>query len=390
MGSWPEINDQDYEAVMRVLERGVLTGPGPECEALEREWAGRCGTKHCIAVNGGTSAIHIVLAWLGVGPGDEVVMPAFSYCGTYQPVLALGAVPVFVDVLPDTFNMDPDALRHAVTTKTEVILPVHIHGLPADMGAIMDVAQEADLPVVEDACQAHGAAVCGRIVGAIGVAGCFSLNATKTLPAGEGGLLTTDDDDLARFARSFRYTGEDLDQPAVCGVRPNLVTQRGLNYLLPEMPAALARSQLTRLDERIARARECAAVLTRALMNVDGLHPPVEWPADAVHIYHKYRLRFDPLNIGSAAFRNGFVSELQDAGVPATLWEIKPLPADPVFERLGITTHPIEVRNAFPHTSCLLLNSLIIGDEQHPLCVQMPEMVSRWAAIITEVWNGMS
>lgn len=380
--SWPEITEEDRAAVKRVLDRGVLTGPGPEAEMLEREWADYVGAKYAVAVNGGTSAIHIALAWLGTGPGDEVILPAFSYCGSYQPILAEWATPVFVDIDPKTFNIDPTLLAEAISPRTKAILPVHIHGLPADMAPIMDVANRHGIPVVEDACQAHGATYAGQKVGTIGVAGAFSLNATKTLPAGEGGLLVTDERELYDFATSFRYTGEDLSQPLVCGARPNLVTQRGLNYLMPELTAAIGRAQLKRLPERIETARLAAGAITEVLEDTPGLFPPLTRPISATHIYHKYRMRWEE---GDVALRDELWKRLRAAGVPVTIWEVKPLSADPVFEALRINTR----REKHERTQNLLDKSLVVGDEQHPLCVQDPGLAREWALTIQEVWNNV-
>ena len=185
---WPILTDADRAAVARVLDRGVLSGAGaPEAKALEAEFAAVVGRRFCLATNSGTSALHIALAAAGVGPGDEVIVPALSFIATAQAVLHQGAIPLFADVEPDTYNIDTaDAARRA-TSRTRAIVPVHLHGLPADMDAIGALARHHGLTVVEDAAQAHGATYKGRAAGTLGAMAAFSLNSTKNLPAGRAG-----------------------------------------------------------------------------------------------------------------------------------------------------------------------------------------------------------
>src|SRR2546422_3437185 len=209
----PKVTDDDRAAVARVLDRGVLSGAGaPEMRALEAEFAAAIGARFCLATNSGTSALHIALAAARVGPGDGVIVPALSFIATAQAVLHQGAIPVFADIDPVTYNIDPTDAARRVTPLTRVIIPVHLHGLPADMGAIDVLAQGAGLTVIEDAAQAHGALYKGRAVGTLGAMAAFSLNSTKNLPAGEGGLFVTNSEEL--YARAARVRFDGLEPPS--------------------------------------------------------------------------------------------------------------------------------------------------------------------------------
>src|SRR5207247_2993093 len=179
---WPAITDGDRAAVTRVLDRGVLSGAAaPEIRGLEAEFAAAVGARFCLATNSGTAALHIALAAAGIGAGDEVIVPALSFIATAQAVLHQGATPVFADVDPDTYDIDPADAARRVTSRTRAIVPVHLHGLPADMGTIAELARRHRLTVIEDAAQAHGALYKGRAVGTFGGMAAFSPNATKNL-----------------------------------------------------------------------------------------------------------------------------------------------------------------------------------------------------------------
>src|SRR5919201_6453010 len=195
---WPDIRPEDKAAVLAVLDRGELTGiNGVEATSLEREWADRLGVAHAVLFNTGTAAIHAALYAVGVQAGDEVITTAFTFSGTFQAVLHQAAIPVFVDIDPATYNMDPALIEARITPRTRAILPVHIHGTPCDMDAIMDIARRHSLIVVEDAAQAHLATYKGRYTGTIGHAGAFSIQATKNFSGIEGGFVVSDDPDIA-------------------------------------------------------------------------------------------------------------------------------------------------------------------------------------------------
>ena len=291
---WPDIRPEDRKAVAAVLERRTLFGPtAPEITRLEREWAAYLGRSYCIATNSGTAALHCGLAAVGVRSGDEVIVPAFTFVATALAVVHQGARPVFCDIDPDTFNIDPTLIEERLSERTAAIMPVHLHGLPADMDEILAIARRRGLAVVEDAAQAHGATYRDRKVGTLTECAGFSLNATKTLSGGEGGLFVTDDEEGWRVARRLSNFGEDVPPTRADAFRPYLTHGVGWMYRSHELPAALARSQLRRLDEYVARARRNAQILTEGLRELPGVIPP-RVPEDRTHTFHKYRVRLDP------------------------------------------------------------------------------------------------
>src|SRR5438874_9226943 len=321
---WPILTEADRAAVARVLDRGVLSGAGaPEMKALEAEFAAMVGARFCLATNSGTSALHVALAAAGVGPGDEVIVPALSFIATAQAVLHQGATPVFADVDPQTYNIDPTDAARRVTARTRAIVPVHLHGLPADMDALGALAARHGLALVEDAAQAHGALYKGRSVGTLGAMAAFSLNSTKNLPAGEGGLCVTGSEELSARAARVRFDG--LEPPSkwdpshpLDDETDGLATLRGWMYLPGELTAALARSQLQRLAETTARSQRNAARLSERLERLPGVEPPAV-PRDRTHVFHKYCVRVDPERAGvrpsAIALRDRLLEALRAEGV---------------------------------------------------------------------------
>jgi perosamine synthetase len=201
--SWPDYGEEEIQAAVQVLRSGNLARQsGSKVSQFEQAFADRFQVKHAVAVSSGTAAIHVAIAALGIGPGDDVINTPHCFIGTATPVVHAGAVPVFADIDSDTFNIDPDSIEKWITPDTRAIIPVHLNGLPADMQRILDIARRRDLHVIEDAAQAHGALYHGKPVGSIGVMGCFSFWEDKLITtAGEGGMVVTDDDRLAVRAR---------------------------------------------------------------------------------------------------------------------------------------------------------------------------------------------
>ena len=292
---WPDITDEDRAEVLAVLDRGVLCGANaPAVAGLESEWAEYLGVDYCIATNSGTAALHTGLASLGISAGDEVIVPAYTYISTAAAVAHQGAVPVFCDIDERTFNIDPARVQERLTERTAAIMPVHLHGLPADMDAIQAIAERHGLAVIEDAAQAHGATYKGTKAGALANCAGFSLNQTKNLAAGEGGLFVTDDPEVHAVARRFSNRGEDVPNLGAGEFRVNSYVSHGLgwNYRCQELPAAVARSQLRRLDEYTQNAQRNAAILNDGLSALSGMVPPYV-PADRTSVYYKYRVRID-------------------------------------------------------------------------------------------------
>ena len=272
----------------------------PAVTGLEREWAEYLGVAHCLATNSGTAALHTAIAALGISPGAEVIVPAYTYIATAAAVAHHGAVPVFCDIDERTFNIDPARIEERVTERTAAIMPVHLHGLPADMEAIQAVADRHGLAVIEDAAQAHGATYKGKRAGALADCAGFSLNQTKNLAAGEGGLFVTDDPELFAVARRFSNRGEPVPNigPGEFRIKSYVSHGLGWNYRLQELPAAVARSQLRRLDAYTQNAQRNAAILNEGLSAMTGLTTPYV-PADRTSVFYKYRLGFDREALGA-------------------------------------------------------------------------------------------
>jgi dTDP-4-amino-4,6-dideoxygalactose transaminase len=386
------VTREDRGAVARVLDRGVLSGAGaPEVRGLEAEFAAAVGARFCLATNSGTSALHIALAAAGVGPGDEVIVPALSFIATAQAVLHQGATPEFADIDPVTYNLDPADAARRVTPRTRAIVPVHLHGLPADMDAVNALARRAGLTVIEDAAQAHGALYNGRAVGTLGTMAAFSLNSTKNLPAGEGGLFVTSAEEL--YARAARVRFDGLEPPSKWDPGHPLddeaeaqATLRGWMYLPGELTAALARSQLQRLADTTARSQRNAARLSQRLARLPGVEPPA-LPRDRTHVFHKYRVRLDPertgIGLSAIALRDRTLEALRAEGVEAVLWQTVPLPAHPLFAGGSASRTPC------PNAAATLDSTLVIGSQSYPLFAQPLEVVDAWAEGFAKAWKAI-
>jgi dTDP-4-amino-4,6-dideoxygalactose transaminase len=402
---WPEITPADKAAVTAVLDRGILTGVfGPEAMGLEQDWAAFTGSRYVLSYNSGTAAIHSALFAAGVGPGDEVITTSFSFSGTFHPILHQNAVPVFVDIDPRTYNLDVSQIEAKITERTKVLLPVHIHGLPADMDEILALGQKYNLVVIEDACQAHGSTYHGRNCGAIGAMGCFSLNATKNLSGGEGGFVNTDNEEYWEKAKTIRTFGEKIGSEKE-KIRPYYSYTVGWNYRTQELPAAFARSQLKRLPQYNAIAQRNGQYLSAQLGQINGLQPPYV-PDDRTTIYHKYRLRFGPsalgLKISAVEFRTRLLDALEAEGVEATLWHVTPMPSFPLFQSINageihacpwvcpankpqIRYHPAD----YPEAQRLLDESIVVNSETYPIYVQNLELMEYYVAAFRKVFDNL-
>ncbi|MEU4426722.1 DegT/DnrJ/EryC1/StrS family aminotransferase [Actinoplanes sp. NPDC024001] len=290
----PVIGEDEIEAAVRVLRSGMVV-QGPEVAAFEREFSELVEGRHCVAVNSGTSALQLSLLALDFKPGDEVIVPSFSFAATANAVRLAGGVPVFADIEADTFNLDPDAVAAAITPRTVAIMPVHLYGHPAAMDRIMPIAEAHGLTVVEDAAQAHAAALNGKPVGSFGIAGCFSFYPTKNMHSLEGGMITTGDAEFARKLRLLRNQGmEQRYQNEIVGA----------NMRLTDVAAAIGRVQLGKLAGWTERRQANAAYLNERLTGV--VVPPVA--EGAKHVYHQYTIRV-------SGDRDAFQAALAERGI---------------------------------------------------------------------------
>lgn len=316
----PEID----AAIARVLDscQFVL---GSEVAAFEQNFAKYCGTSECIALNSGTSALHLALLAAGVGEGDEVITVPFTFVASVSAVLYACATPVLVDIEPRSFNMDPAALEAAITPRTKAILPVHLYGQSADMDSIMDVARRHGLVVIEDAAQAHGAKYKGRPVGSIGDLACFSFYPGKNLGAyGEGGAVTTNNPEFARSVRMLRDWGQDRKYHHV---------MRGYNYRMEGFQGAILGVKLNHLD-RWTEARRAVVSRYNELLAHADVETPLEMPW-ARHVYHVYTLR--------SGDRDGLQAALTADGIQTGIHYPVPVHMQPAYAGLGYGP------GAFPH-----------------------------------------
>jgi perosamine synthetase len=310
--SWPVIAENDERAWMQVLRHGKwnrLDGDG--ARQFEQTWAATLGAKHCLATANGTSALIISLNALGIGPGDEVIVPPYTFVATVNAVLMQHAIPVFVDTDPATFQIDAHKIEAAITERTRCILPVHLGGSPADLDAILAIGRKHNLPVLEDACQAHLAEWRHRKVSTLGALGCFSFQASKNLNSGEGGALLTDDTDLYRVCQSFHNNGRG-DAGSGFGYVRN-----GANLRITEFQAALLTEQLKRLEEQSRTREQNAAYLTRQLAEIPGIRPARMYEGATRNAYHLYMLRYEKSQFADLP-RAQFLKALRAEGIPGS------------------------------------------------------------------------
>lgn len=318
------IREEVNAAIQGVLDSAQFT-LGSEVAAFEREFAEHCGAAHGVGVNTGTSALHLALLAAGVGPGDEVITVPFTFVATASSIHYTGARPVFVDIDPVSFTMDPAALEAAITPRTKAIIPVHLYGQPADMDPILDVARRHGLVVIEDACQAHGAEYHGRRAGRLGHMGCFSFYPGKNLGAyGEGGMVVTSDPTYARTIRMLRDWGAEEKYHHVI---------KGYNFRLESLQAAVLRVKLRHLD-RWTEMRRAAAACYTTVLDSSVLERPREMPY-ARHVYHVYAIR--------TTRRGAWQRALAEAGIQTGIHYPTPVHLLPAFADLG------HERGEFPH-----------------------------------------
>ena len=274
----PQIGDEEKQAVLEVLDSGMIA-QGPRVKAFEEGFAAMCGVKHAVATSSGTTALHVALLAHGIGPGDEVITSAFTFIASANSVLFTGARPVFVDIDPATFNLDPAKIEAAITPQTKAIMPVHLFGLTCDMAPILDVAAKHGLLVIEDACQAHGAEYAEKRSGSFGT-GAFSLYPTKNITSAEGGMITSNDPVIDEKCRVIRQHGMR---------RRYYHDELGFNFRMTDVHAAIGLAQLQKL-ERFNAARIANAAYLSA--HLQGVITPVT-PAGQRHVFHQYTIRVE-------------------------------------------------------------------------------------------------
>lgn len=333
--------EEEKQAVLRVLDSGYMSlfegshtpDPpfsflgGPEVQRLEKLWCEYYGIKYSVSVNSATSGLYMAIGALGIGYGDEVIVSPYTMSACAVAPLIYGAIPVFADVEPETGCLDPASIESLVTSQTKGILVVHQFGIPADMDRIMKIAQENNLKVIEDCAQAHGAKYKDRLVGTIGDIGVFSLNVNKTIQTGEGGVCTTNNDELAYRLQLIRNHGETVVGPA--GYE-NITNIAGFNYRMTELQAAIAIEQLKKLDHFNEKRIDLVNYLSEQLNNLDFLITP-KGRVDSFSTYYTYPLRYISSIAGFK--REEFINAVNAEGIMFYRGYTKPLYLQPLYQK---------------------------------------------------------
>jgi perosamine synthetase len=311
----PQINDDEKDAVLSVLNSGQLA-QGPMVHEFEKQFATWCGTKYAVATSSGTSALHIAMLAHGLGLDDEVITSPFSFIASANCALYVGAQPVFADIEPEYFTIDPESILTKITPKTKAIIPVHLYGQPCDMQRISKIAQEHNLIIVEDACQAHGAKYQGQQMGSWGTA-CYSFYPTKNMTTIEGGMITTNDTEIAERARLFRNHGSSLRYEH---------EMLGYNLRMNDLQAAIGLVQLGKIDSWNLQRKNNADYLSSQLTSIHGIFPPNIRP-DCDHVFHQYTIRIRN--------RDQVAQVLKNNGIGYGIHYPKPIHKQPLYQSLG-------------------------------------------------------
>ncbi len=322
---WPVYGPEEVEALRRVLESGVWGVGGEEKKRIEERFAAYQQARFGLATTSGTIALELCLRAMGIGCGDEVILPAYTFMATATAILYINAIPVFADIEPDTYNIDPANAESLVNEKTKAILPVHIGGRPADMDGIKSVAEEYGLLVLEDAAQAWGAEWRGRRVGALGDMGVFSFQSTKNITSGEGGMIVTNNKDLYDKAWSLHNCGRLPEGESYEHPLP------GVNLRMTEFQAAILQAQLDRLDQQTEIRMKNAAYLDKRLARIDGITPLERGEDITRHAYHLYILKMRPESFAGAS-KAALAKALEAEGIPASPGYSRPLYREPYLE----------------------------------------------------------
>lgn len=308
--AWPVTNDLEERELLAVLRSGKWgRGNGKTVERFEGEYAKLCAAKHCLATSSGTSALIGVTGAMGIGPGDEVIVPPYTFIATINAVEIHGAKPVFVDTDVETFQIDAKKIEAAITPKTKAIMPVHLGGASADMDAILAIAKKRGIPVIEDACQSHLGQWRGRQVGTMGFAGCFSFQASKNLNSGEGGAILTNDATFVEKCFTYHNNGRSRKT----GSASFTYQSGGANLRLTEFQAAILLAQMSRVEEQARHRSQNAAYLTKMLSDIPGVKPQKLYNGCTRNAWHLYMFRYD-----GALPRDRFIEALKAEGVPCS------------------------------------------------------------------------
>jgi dTDP-4-amino-4,6-dideoxygalactose transaminase len=345
--AWPIFDESDVNVVAEVVRSGKWGNPdcGDLVETFEKEFADYCGTKYAMTCVNGSVALRLALIACGVKPGDEVIVPPYTFIATTSIVIEANCVPVFVDIDPRTYNMDPAQIEKAITKRTKAIIPVHFAGQSCDMDAIMAIAKKHNLYVIEDACHGHGGEYKGKKLGSIGDAGCFSFQSSKNLTCGEGGMIITNDDKLYDMMNSLRNVGR------VKGGQWYEHHYTGCNYRITQLQAVLLSNQLKNLQAQVELRQENGTYLNSLLEKIDGIEPLARGLGETLHPYHIYIFKYDKTkfnNLPKAKFSQMLAAE----GVPCFMGYPQPLYKQPLFQKKNFMCYAIPEEVDYTNVSC--------------------------------------
>jgi dTDP-4-amino-4,6-dideoxygalactose transaminase len=357
--SKPAVGDEEIDAVSGVLRSGNLV-QGKMVAAFEEAFAQFVGASYAVATSSGTTALHLALLAHGVGPGDEVITTPFSFIATANTIRYAGATPVFVDVDPATLNIDPESVRAAISSRTRAILPVHLYGNPCDMAALTDIAQQHQLALIEDACQAHGATFDAKQVGTFGT-GCFSFYATKNMTCGEGGIVTTSDPQLADRLRLLRSHG----------MRQAYIHEEfGFNARMTDIHAAIGLVQLPKLPQFNARRAANARAYDRDF-EASGICRPAVQPR-ARCVWHQYTILLEP------GRRDAIAARLRNRGIAVGVYYPVPIHRQPIYEHLSHASACPEAERAAERVLSIPVHPGIDEDQQSFIATEVCRAVAEF------------
>ena len=321
----PLLGEKELEYAIDCIKTNWISSKGKYVEEFEKKFANYCGCKYGITTTSGTAALHLALASIGVGRVDEIIIPTFTMIATTFAIVYCGAKPVLVDAEPETWNVDIDQIEDKITDRTKAIMPVHIYGHPCDMGPIMKLAEKYDLYVIEDAAESHGAEDKGKKTGGIGDVGCFSFYANKIITCGEGGMVVTNNKEIAERGKSLR----NLSFPKEKRIYQH--SEVGYNYRMTNIQAAIGLAQFERIDELVEMRRKNARLYNEYLKDVTGMKLPVEreW---AKNVYWMYSILIED-DFGMS--RNGLMDRLMEKGIETRMFFV-PMHQQLVFQKMGL------------------------------------------------------
>jgi dTDP-4-amino-4,6-dideoxygalactose transaminase len=339
----PQLDEAEIEAVTEVIRSGIIA-EGPRVAEFEQKFADYTGAEYAVAVNSGTAALHAALLAHGIGKGDEVITSSFSFIATANSVLFTGARPVFADIKSDTFNLDPQLIEDKITPATKAIMPVHLYGHPADMGAISDIAEDHNLILIEDACQAHGASYKGKKAGSFGT-GAFSFYPTKNMTTSEGGIITTNNKEVADRARMIRAHGSK---------QRYLHEMLGYNLRMTDISAAIGLVQLKRLPSYIEARQRNAKLLTDKLQKIEGIECPTVRES-CEHVFHQYTIR--------TRNRYQLADYLKEKGIGSGIYYPIPIHKQPYYKELGYKDNLLVTEKASREVLSLPVHPAVTEDD---------------------------